>query len=207
MNTESIFQITAIVLLVSGMSISIYFRHRAFRAGIQSGDEISARREERPLLLALRSVFGLALWLGSMAYLINPPWMEWSQLPLPVWIRWAGAGIGLLGVPLLYWVFSSLGRNVTRTTAIRKEHALVTYGPYRFVRHPLYSIGMLNFLGFCLLSANWFILVSALVTFATILMRTPLEEQRLLEKFGNEYRNYMDRTGRYWPVINLKREA
>ncbi|RPI85094.1 MAG: isoprenylcysteine carboxylmethyltransferase family protein [Chloroflexi bacterium] len=201
MNSEFYYQLTAILLLVSGLSISIYYRHKAQLAGKQAGDQISARAEEKTVFLILRSVFGLALWLGSMLYLINPSWMAWSQISLPPAVRWAGAIIGLTGVPLMYWVFSSLGRNVTRTTAVRKEHSLVTFGPYRYVRHPLYSVGMLNFLGFSLLSANWFIFACAVIGFAAIMARTPLEEQRLIERFGDEYRFYIERTGRYLPKL------
>lgn len=201
MNSELYYQLTAILLLVSGVSISIYYRHKAQLAGKQAGDQISARSEEKPVFLMLRSVFGVALWLGSMLYLMKPAWMVWAQIPLPPAVRWSGAIIGFTGVPLIYWVFSSLGRNVTHTTAVRKEHSLVTYGPYRYVRHPLYSVGMINFLGFSLLSANWFIFACAVIAFAAIMARTPLEEQRLLERFGDEYRSYMQKTGRYLPRL------
>ena len=96
---ETYYQITAIILMVIGMSISFYFRSQAAR----SGDKINSAKEEGILLLALRSLFGLALWLSTLAYLINPRWMTWSSLPLPGWARWDGGRIdvGLLAVDLL----------------------------------------------------------------------------------------------------------
>jgi protein-S-isoprenylcysteine O-methyltransferase Ste14 len=178
------------------MSISIYFRSKANRAG----DQIDASGEGR-LILTLRRIFGLALWLSALAYLINPAWMFWASLPLPAWARWMGASLMIACVPLIYWVFSSLGKNVTPTVVIRQEHSLVTHGPYRWVRHPLYTVGFLAFIGLSLLAANWFIAAIILLGWPILMMRTPIEEARLIERFGDEYRQYMQRTGRYLPKL------
>jgi protein-S-isoprenylcysteine O-methyltransferase Ste14 len=125
--------------------------------------------------------------------------MTWSQVELPGWLRWAG-GILMLGcVPLIYWLFSSLGKNVTQTVAIRKEHSLVRSGPYRWIRHPLYSVGTLLFVSFSLLAANWFIALVIAAGFKILSHRTSIEEARLVEKFGDDYRRYMQTTGRYLP--------
>jgi len=199
MNNESIYQFVAIVLILATLSISIYYRSRAAR----SGEKISPIEEGR-LILNLRRIFGLALWLSIFAYLINPRWMAWASLaslPLPDWARWLGAGLMALCVPLVYWLFSSLGKNVTSTVAIRKEHTLVTSGPYRWVRHPLYSVGFLAFSGFSLLAANWFIFATLLLAFGVLMQRTPIEERRLIERFGDDYLEYMQHTGRYLPRL------
>ena len=197
MDMERVFQITALILLLSGFSVSIYFRRKAN----QTGEEIDGN-DEGGLILNLRRIFGVLLWLSAFAYLINPAWMAWSQLPLPYWLRWVGAGIMLVCVPLIYWVFSSLGMNVTPTVVTRREHSLVTQGPYRWVRHPLYTVGFLMFVGLSLLAANWFILAVLVLGIIPISKRTPLEEARLIERFGDEYRVYMQHTGRYLPKIS-----
>ena len=197
MDMERVFQITALILLLSGFSVSIYFRRKAN----QTGEEIDVN-DEGGLILNLRRIFGLLLWLSAFAYLINPAWMAWSQLPLPYWLRWVGAGIMLVCVPLIYWVFSSLGMNVTPTVVTRREHSLVTQGPYRWVRHPLYTVGFLMFVGLSLLAANWFILAVLVLGIIPISKRTPLEEARLIERFGDEYQVYMQHTGRYLPKIS-----
>ena len=197
MDTERIFQILAIVLLLSGFSISIYYRRKAN----QTDEEIDVK-EEGSLILNLRRVLGLALWFSAFAYLINPAWMAWSQLPLPNWLRLVGAGIMLACVPLIYWVFSSLGKNVTPTVVTRQEHSLVTEGPYRWVRHPLYTVGFLLLVGLSLLAANWFIALVLVLGIIPLGMRTPLEEARLVDRFGDDYRVYMQRTGRYLPRLS-----
>lgn len=197
MNNENIYRLAALLLLGTAMTISISFRSRAAR----SGDKISAVKEEGFFLAALRSLVGLALWFGALFYLINPRWMAWSQVELPAWARWLGAAIMLACLPLVYWLFSSLGKNVTHTTAIRKAHTLVKSGPYRWIRHPLYSVGFLLFIGYSLLAANWFIALAVLIAFPILALRTVQEEARLVERFGDEYREYMQETGRYFPRI------
>ncbi len=196
MNQESLFRLIAAVLLLSALGVSVSFRRRANK----SEDEISSKEEGR-LILALRSIFGLAGWLSALVYLGNPAWMVWSHLDLPAWVRWSGAAIMAMCLPLIYWIFSSLGTNVTPTVAIRREHTLVVHGPYRWVRHPLYTVGFIAFIGFSLLSAIWFTGMMLVLGFGVLALRTPLEEKRLVERFGEEYRAYMRRTGRYLPRL------
>ncbi len=196
MNTESSFRFIGMALALAGFAISVYHRRQAD----QSGENISDQ-EEGSAILGLRKVFGLSMWLSMLVYFINPAWMAWSQVGLPLWVRWLGVALMALCLPLFYWIFSSLGKNVTKTVAIRQEHSLVISGPYRWVRHPLYTAGFLFFVGLSLLSANWFILLLILLTFAILMMRTPIEEAKLIERFGDEYRQYMKGTGRYFPKI------
>ncbi len=122
MDTELVFRIIAGINLAIALSVSIFYRRRA----AQSGEPISTQ-EEGPLLLNLRRILGLALWLSVFSYLVVPGWVAWAQLPLPVWIRLSGAALMVASLPSLYWVFSSLGNNVTPTVVIRKEHQYRDY--------------------------------------------------------------------------------
>jgi protein-S-isoprenylcysteine O-methyltransferase Ste14 len=196
MNPENFYRISAFVLLVSAVTISISYRHRAAK----SGEAIKSVAEGR-VILTLRSIFGLLGWLSAFLYLINPAWMAWAQWSLPAWFRWIGATIMVICIPLVYWVFSSLGKNVTPTVVTRQAHTLVTHGPYNWVRHPLYTVGFLLFTGFSILSANWFIFTMLTFAFVILILRTPIEEQHLIDRFGDEYRQYMLRTGRYLPRL------
>ena len=196
MYQENIYRITALVLLLSAVSISITFRHRAAK----SRDVIKSDAEGR-LILALRSVFGLLGWLGALLYLINPAWMAWSQLALASWIRWMGAVLMVVCIPLVYWIFSSLGKNVTHTVVTRQAHTLVVHGPYHWVRHPLYTVGTMLFIGLSMITANWFVFTMLAFAVVVLYMRTPIEEQHLIDRFGDEYRQYMSHTGRYLPRL------
>jgi protein-S-isoprenylcysteine O-methyltransferase Ste14 len=200
MTDEPIFRVVTATLFVSALLISVYHRHKADRAS----EKVSWREEGLPIIVLLR-LSGLAAWLSITAYLLNPRWMQWSSLNLPDWLRWFGAAIGVSTLPLLYWVFISIGKNITPTVATRKDHRLVTGGAYAWVRHPLYSVGTLFFLALNLLTANWFVGLASLFGLTMILVRLPKEEVSLIERFGDEYRAYMKCTGRLLPRISSPR--
>lgn len=192
---ETIFRVLAVLIILTAASISIYFRSKAEREG---GEKISLKDEGLPMLIALR-LTGLAGWLSVLSYMLNPRWMDWSRLELPLWLRWLGVALGVLADILAWWVFSNLGSNVTPTVVTRRKARLVTSGPYRWVRHPLYVMGLIAFIGFALLAENWFIALVAIAAFGLLAIRAREEEARLIEKFGDEYRAYMKNTGRFLP--------
>lgn len=194
---ENIFRILAAVILLSGMSISIYFRAKADK---ETGERIS-RKVDGSVMMNLIKFGGLILWLSPFVYLINPAWMAWSKVGLPEWIRWLGVGLGVVGVFGIYWLFSSIGSGITPTSATRKEHKLVTNGVYAYIRHPLYTFGSLLIISFGMMADNWFIVMFGVLAFILMAIRTPKEEANLIEKFGDEYRDYMKRTGRFLPKV------
>jgi protein-S-isoprenylcysteine O-methyltransferase Ste14 len=195
---ENVYRWMALVIFLAGTAISMYYRRRADR---EAGDEkISWKSEGLPLMLALR-IGGVALWLGVFAYFINPAWMAWSQVELPVWLRLSGAALGIVTDGLIYWVFSSLGNNVSPTVVTRKRHQLVTSGPYRWVRHPLYTVGFLSYMAFALLAANWYVAILAVVALILLSLRVPAEEEALIARNGDAYRDYAKRTGRFLPKL------
>ncbi len=112
----------------------------------------------------------------------------------------------MLAALWLFWrSHADLGLNWSVTLEIRKEHQLITNGVYRSIRHPMYAAIWLFSLAQALLLANWLAGPAALVTFAPMyLLRTPREERMMCEIFGQEYRDYMARTGRLFPRLTPK---
>jgi len=194
---ENIFRIFVALIFVSAITISGYFRRKADR---DSGEQVSRSVDGKVLFTIIR-IAGLFLWFIPIAYVVNPDLVAWSKIGLPETIRWAGVGIGVLVVLGLYWLFSSIGTGITPTSATRKEHKLSTSGPYHFIRHPLYTFGTTFFVALGLIADNWFISLLGLVTFIVMAIRTPMEEANLIEKFGDEYREYMKQTGRFLPRL------
>lgn len=194
---ETIFRIVAAVILFSGTGISIYHRRKADK---ETGESLPRSADGNAMMTVIK-VFGLILWLSPLVYLVNPAWMTWSKLGLPDWTRILGIGIGALCVGGIYWLFSSIGTGITPVSATRKEHRLSTSGPYHWVRHPLYTVGSSFYISFGLMSDNWFIITMGILAFIAMAVRTPKEEANLIEKFGDEYRNYMKRTGRFLPKL------
>ena len=163
-----------------------------------TNEKLDRRKEGTFILVTLRPVAG-ALWIGAIAYMINPSWMAWSSVPLPVWLRWTGALFSGLSVALLIWTLPALGRNLTDTVVTRREHTLVTRGPYRWIRHPFYVSMALVTLGSALVSANWFIFLTGVAVFALLAIRSRVEEEQLAARFGDAYADYRRRTGRFLP--------
>lgn len=191
------FRWAMLAILVSAIATSGYFRRRA---RIEGG--VIARREEGPILVAARALVTLPLLGALLAYLIHPAWMTWASLRLPAWARLAGLAVGIACLPFLVWVLRSIGKNISETVLTKPGHELVTAGPYRWVRHPLYTTGLALLVAFGLMSATWVLLGFALL--AALLIRTvviPREETALLERFGDGYRQYMRVTGRMLPRI------
>lgn len=192
---ETIFRILAAIILFTAIGISSYFRHQADK---NSGETVSRKVDGTPMMLLL-VIGGLIIWLSPLVYLVNPQWMTWAKVGLPDWVRWLGVGLGVICVIGVYWLFSSIGSGITPTGATRKEHKLVTNGIYKYIRHPLYTFGSSLFISFGMMADNWFIILLAVLAFIAMAIRTPKEEANLIEKFGDEYREYMKRTGRFLP--------
>jgi len=194
---ENIFRTLAAVILFTSIGISSYFRRKADK---DTGEKIS-RKVDGSTLMTIIKVGGLILWLSPLVYLLNPLWMAWSKIGLPDSVRWLSVGIGIVCIGLIYWLFSSIGSGISPTSATRKQHTLVTSGPYHWVRHPLYTVGSSMFISFGMIADNWFIAVLGVLAFIAMAIRTPKEEANLIEKFGDEYREYMKRTGRFLPRL------
>jgi protein-S-isoprenylcysteine O-methyltransferase Ste14 len=171
-----------------------------------TGEPLDRRQEGRFILFTLRPI-GIATMLGLLAYMINPEWMAWSSMRLPVWMRWLGVALGVMGGSLIVWTFRNLGKNLTDTVVTRRDHTLVTRGPYRWVRHPFYDAVALSVVANALVAANWFLLLGGILAVVLIVIRTKREEERLLARFGDSYRAYVARTGRFLPKSRERRGA
>ena len=85
----------------------------------------------------------------------------------------------------------------------KTNHKLITHGPYRWVRHPMYTTLFLMGLGWLLLTANWFVGAPLMAgIFIIVIIRVKNEEAMLINLFGDEYLVYMQQTGRYLPYFS-----
>jgi protein-S-isoprenylcysteine O-methyltransferase Ste14 len=199
MSTEPLYRIAFWFLLGVLILIRVAFAVRVRRAGERLMPDEAAIRREGTALFTLRVVAFLLLLGLLAAYVANPPWMRSLKLPFPDWLRWSGFGVALLGLALLAWTEAALGAQWSAQLQLRAEHRLITSGPYARVRHPLYT-SIIGFgLGLALLTAHLLFVVFAIVAPLGILARTAKEEAMLLGRFGEAYRAYMRRTGRYFP--------
>ena len=191
---DQTFRAALLIIVLLEFPVAIFHRLRSHA----SREPLDRRQEGWFILLTLRPL-GLATWAGVFAFLINPSYMAWSSVPLPAWARWSGVAISAMGGALLTWTLVHLGPNLTDTVVTRREHTLVTRGPYRFVRHPFYDAAALFVIGIALLAANWFVFATGSAVVVLLVLRTRTEEANLLERFGAPYQAYLDRTGRFLP--------
>jgi protein-S-isoprenylcysteine O-methyltransferase Ste14 len=194
MDNDQPFRIALVVLMASVFPVIAYYRIRSQA----TGEPLDRRREGAFVLFTLRPL-GLASMAGLFAFLISPSWMRWSALPLPEALRWVGVGIGGVAGLLLMWTLRTLGPNLTDTVVTRREHVLVTSGPYRWVRHPFYDAVGLAILGNSIAAANWFLMVTGGLALALLVHRTRIEEGHLIARFGDAYWAYAKAAGRFLP--------
>lgn len=194
MNDDQTFRAVLIGVFLVVLPIGLYHRLTS-----QATREKLDRRQEGLFILATLRPVGMAFWLGVIAWMIDPARMAWSSVSLPTWLRWTGVGVIAIAAALLVWTFHCLGKNLTDTVVTRQQHTLVVHGPYRWVRHPFYDSAALLMLAGSLIAANWFLFVTGVVALVLVIIRTRTEEQHMVARFGDGYRAYMKRTGRFWP--------
>ncbi|HEX2461457.1 MAG TPA: isoprenylcysteine carboxylmethyltransferase family protein [Vicinamibacterales bacterium] len=190
-------QTFALVLRVGWLTLLPIIAFHRIRSQM-TGEKLDRRQEGALILLTLRPA-GIAHMVGVVTYMVDPSRMAWSSMPLPLWLRWAGVAVGAASGALLTWTLMNLGKNLTDTVVTRKAHTLVTVGPYRWVRHPFYDAVALAVLANSLVAANWFLLATGALLMTMMVIRTRREEEHLLARFGDAYRSYMNRTGRFVP--------
>jgi protein-S-isoprenylcysteine O-methyltransferase Ste14 len=200
MTTESTYRAIVLASLVLCVPIGLYHRVRS----MATREHLAREQEGLVILVGLR-LCGILGWVVVIDYLIDPASVAWASLALPRSLRWLGAAISVLLVPpLLFWTFHSLGKNLTDTVVTRRNHTLVMNGPYRWVRHPFYDVVFLWGLALFLLVANWLVLLLGSAFAVFIVVRTRIEEARLIERFGDAYRAYAERTGRFIPRFRFR---
>ncbi len=128
-------------------------------------------------------------------------WLDFANYQLPVWSGWLGAAIFLVVLWLLWRSHADLGLNWSPTLQITQQHSLVTRGVYAYIRHPIYAAMWLWGIAQVLLH-NWIAGLATLVLFTPVYFRrVPREEQMMIDHFGDEYRSYMQRSGRVIPKL------
>ncbi len=197
MDHEQAFRLILIAGCVTVFPIGLYHRLRSQA----TGEKLDRRQEGLFILLTLRPLAAVRM-VGVITWLIDPAWMTWSAVALPIWLRWCGVGLGVVAAALLIWTFRTLDTNLTDTVVTRKNHTLVTSGPYRWVRHPFYLAFLMAMIADSLVMANWFLALTGGLAVSLIFIRTAREEANLLSRFGDDYRQYVETTGRFFPRLD-----
>ena len=171
-------------------------RRRQTRMKVESVDW-----SERPLL----GLMFVGMFFIPLVYTFTSQ-LDGADYRLPREARESAGGVGIIILAMAVWLFwrshADLGRNWSPSLELREGHELVTEGVYRSVRHPMYASMWLWGVAQALLLQNWIAGWVSLVMFMPLyLLRVPREERMMLDEFGEEYRAYMNHTGRVIPRL------
>ena len=196
------YRVSFILLFTIFWIVRIYYVRKArdSEAPRSRAERREAMRKEGKSGILLMVLLYVELIL-ILLYVWGPVWMNWADLIFPYWILWVGAGLMVISIPCMIWVHRTLGKHYSYALETKTEQKLVTTGPYSRVRHPLYSAHNLFNLGMILLTANIPLIIFALIGVPLTYMRMKDEERMMIEQFGSEYEEYIDRTGRIFPKL------
>ena len=129
-------------------------------------------------------------------------WLDFANYSLPAWAGWLGVAL-IAGALFVFWrAHADLGLNWSPSLEIREKHELITKGIYGMIRHPMYASQWLWVIAQPLLLQNWIAgLVNLLIFIPFYMLRVQAEEQMMINKFGDQYREYMKRTGGVLPKM------
>ena len=201
MDTWVIFRIAFFILLGAILFVRMYFNLHIRQQGERIMPDREAIRREGVGMFASRVILFFVLIAVLVLYAINHRWMQAFDFTLPAALRWLGFAIGLFSIALLIWTELELGRQFSPQLQLRQEHQLITAGPYARIRHPLYTAIDSFGLALALVSTNWFFVAFFIICLAGLWFRVPKEEQMMLNQFGEDYKAYMQRTGRFLPKL------
>ncbi len=199
MTAESIFRVAFWILFAGVFVMRIYFALRVRGSGERVMPDREAVEREGRAMFAIRVVMFFLLLGWLVLYAIYPAWLGVLSAPFPGWLRWIGFALGLASLGFWWWTQVALGKEWSPQLQLRKEHYLVTSGPYARIRHPLYTAMFGYGASLALVTANWVFVVFAVAVVAGLFARVPREEQMMIKQFGDEYKAYMQRTGRFYP--------
>lgn len=174
----------------------IRLRHRWLNRTNQIAE---SRRDVLEMALLAQAFIGMAVL--PQIYVFTTK-LDFADYDLLTRAGWLGTGAFVLALWLLWRSHADLGRNWFQTLELRLGHELVTDGVFKRVRHPMYAAFFLWGLAQPLLLHNWVAGWSHLASFTLLyLFRVRREERMMLGRFGEEYREYMSRTGRLIPPL------
>ena len=197
MDYEKLFRLLFIISTILMFAIRIYYQRK-----IKSEQSLTEERGSRPRLIP-GAIAALVTIVFGLEYIFAPGTFEFAYLiEYPTWLRWVGAFMLAIGISLLWAAHYSLGKSFHSLVVLKEDQVLIEAGPYKWIRHPIYTAYFFNYIGGGLLAGNWVLTFIPTFFFGLMIyLRLGEEEAVMIEKFGDDYRHYMERTGRFLPKI------
>ena len=158
------------------------------------------RREPR----AERGVY-LAVMVTSYVLMFNDPlslgWLGRRFVPVSPLVEALGAGIAALGIAFAIWARRHLGENWSATITLKEGHELIRSGPYRHIRHPIYTGMLTGLAGTALALGEYRALLSLAIAVSAFYFKARKEERYLVQEFGDGFREHREHTGMFLPRL------
>jgi len=196
--TQQFFRAGFIAIFTVLSIIRLYFR-------ITTEDNRNAlfSLHEGFLPIFIRFLLSIPLVSGVVSYVFFPGYAPWSYMIIPFPFRIAGLVLGSVSLYIIFLAHRELGKSFSSRLIIKKGHRLVRTGPYRLVRHPMYTSFLGLFVAAFLISENWVIGTAGASVIANLMtMRIGKEEALLTEYFKDEYVEYRQTTGMFFPLFH-----
>lgn len=160
---------------------------------------LARRKSEEPSKVDRRARWGMAL--QGIAYMLLWQGHFWEAV-LPTW-RFVVSVLFLGVAGILSWTgTSALGQQWRFDAGLSADHQLVTTGPYRFIRHPIYCSMLCLLLGIGLMVTPWpLFLISTVVFIGGTEIRVRIEDKLLAAHFGERFRQYQQSIAAYLPFV------
>jgi protein-S-isoprenylcysteine O-methyltransferase Ste14 len=129
-------------------------------------------------------------------------WLAVRFVPESLAIEWFGVALTAAGVGLAIWARWHLGSNWSGVVTLKENHELIRTGPYRTIRHPIYTGILLAFLGTAVTMGEVRALVALAITWSSFYLKARREESFLAEEFGPNFKEHLRHTGMFLPRLS-----
>ena len=192
---RTVVQLPSVLVWLTGLT-GLAWVALELRQSLHSRPE--ARHDDR----GSRVVIGIAAAVGILLAIAARRGLPDLAIGDPVVAAWCGLVLLVAARALRQWSFWTLGRYFTFTVQTSSDQAVITTGPYRFVRHPAYSALLLAAAAGGLYVGNWLSLVALVVAVtAGLVYRITVEERALSQDVGAAYRDYAATHKRLVPFV------
>lgn len=140
----------------------------------------------------------------TMSGRIEPRWLHIPIFPASLWLQLLAVLITAVGIGFAVWARAYLGGNWSSSVTVKVGHELVHTGPYRWVRHPIYSGLILGLFGTALAQRKVGGLVAVALFYIGFKIKSRIEERAMTSTFGTEYDEYCRSTGAIIPKLRLR---
>jgi protein-S-isoprenylcysteine O-methyltransferase Ste14 len=160
----------------------------------------TVRRESGPARLAQLGI-NVTAWLLMTSRVAVGGVLDGRFVPDRLEVAWTGVALTLAGAAFALWARFTIGRNWSGTITLKREHELITRGPYSIVRHPIYTGLLLTLFGTALVVGQWRGLVAVGLAFVGWRWKSLIEERVMVEQFGPAYTDYRRRVKALIPYV------